>query len=59
MRITTTQPLFAWGALDDSPRLATLRELLAAAPRRKGTLGKMSAHGGSFDAKALREKITA
>lgn len=32
MRITATQPLFAWEALDDSPSLTTLRELLAAIP---------------------------
>jgi hypothetical protein len=32
MRITTTQPLFAWECLDDSPSLATLRELLASLP---------------------------
>ena len=26
MRITTTQPLFAWECLDDSPSLRTIRE---------------------------------
>ncbi len=32
MRITTTQPLFAWECLEDSPSLRTIRELLAAVP---------------------------
>lgn len=32
MRITTTQPLFAWEALEDSPSLRTIREFLAAVP---------------------------
>lgn len=32
MRITTTQPLFAWNALEDSPSLATVRELPASIP---------------------------
>lgn len=32
MRITTTQPLIAWEALEDSPGLQTLRELLASIP---------------------------
>ena len=35
MRITTTQPLFAWEALEDSPSLQTLREFLAAVPDGK------------------------
>ena len=35
MRITTTQPLFAWEALEDSPTLQTLREFLAAIPNAK------------------------
>ena len=35
MRITTTQPLFAWEALEDSPSLQTLREFLAAVPDAK------------------------
>jgi hypothetical protein len=35
MRIATTQALFAWDALDDSPSLATLRELLASIPDAK------------------------
>ena len=30
MRITTTQPLFAWEALEDSPSLQTVREFPAA-----------------------------
>ena len=32
MRITTTQPLFAWETLEDSPSLQTLRELLRSFP---------------------------
>ena len=32
MRITTTQPLFAWEALEDSPSLKTIRQFLAAVP---------------------------
>lgn len=32
MRITTTQPLFAWECLEDSPSLRTIREFLAAVP---------------------------
>ena len=64
IRITTTQPLFAWEALDDSPNLQTLREFLAAvtdarrpdsAPRREGTLGKMRL---SAVGQALRAKLT-
>ena len=35
MRITTTQPLFAWEALEDSPSLQTVREFLAAVPDAK------------------------
>ena len=35
MRITTTQALFAWEALEDSPSLPTLREFLAAVPDAK------------------------
>jgi hypothetical protein len=35
MRITTTQPLFAWESLEDSPSLHTVRELLAALPDAK------------------------
>ena len=35
MRITTTQPLFAWEALEDSPSLQSLREFLAAVPDAK------------------------
>ena len=32
MLIHATQPLFAWDCLEDSPSLATIRELLAAVP---------------------------
>ena len=32
MRITITQPLFAWEALEDSPSLQSLRDFLAAIP---------------------------
>ena len=32
MRITITQPLFAWECLEDSPSLRTIREFLAAVP---------------------------
>lgn len=32
MRITTLQPLFAWEALEDSPSLQTVRDLLAGIP---------------------------
>ena len=35
MRITTTQAMFAWGALEDSPSLQTVREFLAAVPEPK------------------------
>ena len=35
MRITTTQALFAWEGLKDSPSLQTLREFLAAVPDAK------------------------
>ena len=35
MRITTTQPLFAWEALEDSPSFQTVREFLAAVPDAK------------------------
>jgi hypothetical protein len=43
MRITSTQPLFAWDALDDSRSLATLRELLAAIPDAKGRWARCDA----------------
>ena len=32
MRISTTKPLFAWGCLDDSPSLRTVKEFLAVVP---------------------------
>jgi Transposase DDE domain len=32
MRLTMQQPLFAWGALDDSPSLQTIQDFLAAIP---------------------------
>lgn len=32
MRISITKPLFAWGCLDDSPNLATIRDCLHALP---------------------------
>jgi hypothetical protein len=32
MRIAMTEPLFAWGRLEDSPSLQTLKQLLAAVP---------------------------
>ena len=32
MRVAITQPLFAWEALEDSPSLTTIRDLLAAIP---------------------------
>ena len=35
MRITTTQPLFAWESLGDSPSLHTIRELPASIPDAK------------------------
>lgn len=35
MKILTTQPLFAWECLEDSPSLKTLRELLAAIPDQR------------------------
>ncbi len=35
MRITTTQPLFAWECLDDSPSLRTIREFLGTVPDAK------------------------
>ena len=35
MRVTSTPPLFAWEALEDSPSLQTVREFLAAVPDAK------------------------
>jgi hypothetical protein len=32
MRITATQPLFAWAAMEDSPSLETIRRYLEAVP---------------------------
>ena len=32
MRISATQPLFAWAALEDSPSLETIRRCLEAVP---------------------------
>ena len=32
MRIAITKPLFAWDCLQDSPRLATVKEFLASVP---------------------------
>jgi len=35
MRVASTDPLFAWAALEDSPSLRTLREFLATVPDAK------------------------
>ena len=32
MRIHATEPLFAWGQLEDCPTLATIRDFLATLP---------------------------
>jgi hypothetical protein len=45
MRIYTTQPLFAWDALEDSPSLKTLRLLLDAIPDDKLLDGLRQARG--------------
>ena len=54
MRITVTQPLFAWAALEDSPSLETVRRCLEAIPdapcwrdcgRRGGGTGRLSGLG--------------
>jgi len=45
MRIYTTQPLFPWHALEDSPSLKTLRLLLDAIPDRKLLDGLRRARG--------------
>lgn len=49
MRITTTQPLFAWEALEDSPGLHTVRELLAAVPDAKLLQSLRTARGKGRD----------
>ena len=47
MRLTVTQPLFAWEALEDSPSLQTVRDLLAVVPdgRLLDALRRSRGHG--------------
>ena len=45
MLIHATQPLFAWDCLEDSPSLATIRELLAAVPDGALLLSLRNARG--------------
>jgi hypothetical protein len=45
MHIAATKPLFAWGCLDDSPSLATIRRFLGSLPDAK-LIASLSAHRG-------------
>lgn len=49
MRITATQPLFAWESLDDSPSLQIIRELIASIPDVKLLDSLRSARGHGRD----------
>src|SRR5262249_30065428 len=49
MRITVTQPLFAWAALEDSPSLETLRRCLEAVPDGPLLQGLKQARGRGRD----------
>ena len=46
MRITATQPLFAWATLEDSPSLGTVRRCLEAIPDASLLQGLRQARGG-------------
>ena len=49
MRISVTQPLFAWAALEDSPSLETLRRCLEAVPDGPLLQGLKQARGRGRD----------
>lgn len=49
MRITETQPLFAWAALEDSPSMATVRRCLEAIPDSSVVEGLRHARGRGRD----------
>lgn len=49
MRIESTKPLFAWDCLEDSPSLATLKELLAAIPDQRLLESLRTARGKGRD----------
>ena len=49
MRITATQPLFAWAALEDSPSLETVRRCLEAIPDASLLQGLRQARGRGRD----------
>lgn len=49
MRIALTKPLFAWDELEDSPSIATLRQLLAAVPDAELLQGLRDARGKGRD----------
>jgi hypothetical protein len=60
MLIAQARPLFVWDGVEDSPSLQTIRDLLAAlpaagiAPRREGTLGKLSLSPLAYNATGSR-----
>ena len=49
MQIHMTKPLFAWGCLEDSPALKTLRQVLAAVPDGKLLESLRAARGRGRD----------
>ena len=49
MRITVTQPLFAWATLEDSPSLETVRRCLEAIPDAALLQGLRQARGHGRD----------
>src|SRR3954451_3059382 len=49
MLIHATEPLFAWGQLEDCPTLATIRDLLAAVPDHDLIAGLVAARGHGRD----------
>jgi hypothetical protein len=49
MHLHTTQPLFAWGCLDDCPTLATLRDFLDLVPDQHLLAGLRAARGHGRD----------
>jgi hypothetical protein len=54
MIIHATEPLFAWGALEDHPTLATIRDFLGAVPDQELIAGLQAARGRGRDDYPIR-----
>ena len=57
MRITATQPLFAWATLEDSPSLETIRRCLEAIPDGPLLHGLRQARGRGRDDYPVRRSM--